>query len=251
MKTLTSIFRPTALLLTLPAVLAFSACSNDDDTPAPDRGQVLFSHAAAASAVPVKALIKGGEVGSLNYGNSTGYLTTNADTATVRVNVASSGQGAAKTSFRIEKDKNYSVFAYSPSASFGSVALKQFTDDLTAPAANQAKVRIVHLAVGVPSPVRLTVPSVIPGTAGSDITPDVAFGNASEFFAVNAGAANLVITAGSPVRTQVLAVGDGSGSGTGTKTFEAGKIYTIVVRGIAGATVPADQQPKAVIIQNK
>lgn len=252
MKSLTSLFRPAALLAALPAVLAFSACSKDDNnTPAPDKGQVLFSHAAAASAVPVKALIKGGEVGSLTYGSSTSYLTTNADTATVRINVASSGQGAAKTNFRIEKDKNYSVFAYSPTASIGSVALKYFTDDLTAPATNQAKVRIVHLAVGVPSPVRLTVPSVIPGTAGNDVTPDIAFGNASEFFAINAGSANLVITAGSPVRTQVLAVGDGSGSGSGTKNYEAGKIYTIVVRGIAGATVQADQQPKAVIMQNK
>jgi hypothetical protein len=45
-------------------------------------------------------------------------------------------------------------------------------------------------------------------------------------------------------------VGDGTGSGTGTKAFESGKIYTIVVRGIAGTAVPAAQQVKAVIIQN-
>ena len=121
-----------------------------------------------------------------------------------------------------------------------------------------AKVRLVYLAAGAATPVRLTIPAPTTTGTDTDLTSDVAFGTASAFAQVNAGPLNLKIvnvTTGPPpthtvVRTQVLAVGDGSGSGTGTKNFEAGKIYTIVVRGLAGAGVPTAQQPQAVIIQN-
>lgn len=251
MKTLTSLFRPAVLLAALPAVLAFSACSNDDDdntTPTPDQGKVLLVHAAAVSNVQVTAFVNDQQVGQLNYGQNSGYLNVATGTPTLRIN---SGNTPLTTQgLTVAKDQNYSVFAYSPSATIGSnPSLLAVSDDLSAPTANQAKVRIVHLALNAPSPVRLTVPSALPGIPGTDITPDVAFGAASSFFAINAGILNLSITAGTP-RSQVLAVGDGSGSGTGTKNYEAGKIYTIVVRGIAGASVPATQKAEAVIISN-
>ena len=242
-------FRSSLLLAALPAVLAMSACSKDDNTPAAQQGRVLFSHDAAAANVRVKALIKGAEVGQLNYGENSAYVTTNADTATVRIDVASDNSRAAKTSFRIEGDKSYSVFAYSPSASIGSAALLSTEDDLTAPASGQAKVRLVHLAVNAPTPVRLNVPSAVPGGTGTDVTDDVAFGKASNFVAINAGSPTLVINSTGTPRQQVLAVGDGKGGNT-PKNFEAGKIYTIVVSGIGGAGVPVAQQPRVSIIQN-
>ncbi|WP_180754409.1 DUF4397 domain-containing protein [Hymenobacter sp. DG01] len=253
MKTLTSFLRPAVLLAALPAALTFTACSDDDDntnTPKPDQGRVMVVHAAAATNVRVKAFIKNNEVGQLDYGQASPYVATNVDTTTVSVNVASTNIKAARTVVKVEKDQSYSVFAYSPTATIGSISLLTTADDLTAPAANQAKVRLVHLAVGAPTPVRLSVPSPIPGGAVTDLTPDVAFGAASGFVAVNAGSPTLTITSTATPRTQVLAVGDGSGSGTGAKAFEAGKIYTIVVRGIVGAGVPANQQAQAVIIQN-
>jgi hypothetical protein len=83
----------------------------------------------------------------------------------------------------------------------------------------------------------------------------VNFLGASNFVEINAGPANLLITTGtSPTGSTVGAVGDGTGTGTGatgtgTKNYEAGKIYTIVVRGTAGLPDPA-RQPKAFIIQN-
>ena len=244
-----SSLRSALLLAAVPAILAASSCSKDDNTPAPQQGRVLFSHDAAAANVKVKALIKGAEVGQLDYGQSSAYISTNADTATVRITEASSNNGVAKTSLTIGGDKSYSVFAYSPTAAFGSAALLAVEDDLTAPAANQAKVRLVHLAVNAPTPVRLNVPSAVPGGAGTDVTGDVAFGNASAFVAINAGSPTLVINSTTSPRQQVLAVGDGRGGPT-PKNFEAGKIYTIVVSGIGGAGVPAAQQPKISIIQN-
>jgi hypothetical protein len=236
----------------LPATLLLAACGKDDKPApaAPDQGRVLLSHAAAAANTQVTAFVNDQQVGQLNYGQSSAYLSVNTGTPTLRINNGT--QSVATQGLTVAKDQNYSVFAFSPNTTIGSVGLLQVTDDLTAPPAGQAKVRLVHLAVGAPSPVRLTVPSPIPGTLGPDISGDVAFGAASGFFNITAGSGpiNLIITSTGTPRTQVLAVGDGSGSGTGTKTYEAGKIYTIVVRGIAGSAVPAVQQPQAVIVAN-
>ncbi|WP_460613802.1 MULTISPECIES: DUF4397 domain-containing protein [Hymenobacter] len=249
MKTLNSFLRPAALLTLLPAALAFSSCSDDNDNEAaPDQSSVLISHAAASVNTQVTALVDDKQVGQLNYGQSSPYLKVNSGAPTLKINNGT--QTATQQALTLSKDQNYSVFVYSPTASIGSAALLPVTDDLSVPAANQAKIRLVHLAVGAPSPVRLSVPSPVPGGAYTDLTPDVAFAAASGFVVVNAGPLNLSVTSTGTLRTQVLAVGDGTGTGTGTKTFEAGKIYTVVVRGIAGAGVPAAQQAQAVIIQN-
>jgi hypothetical protein len=47
----------------------------------------------------------------------------------------------------------------------------------------------------------------------------------------------------------VATVGDGTGTGTGTKNYEAGRIYTVVVRGIANSLDP-NLQTKATLIQH-
>lgn len=252
MKT-SSVFRRIVQAL-LPATLLLAACSKSD-TPAPvapDQGKVLVSHAAAAATTQITAFANDQQVGQLNYGQSTGYSNVNTGNATIRINNGSSV--VSTQSVTIAKDQNYSVFAYSPTATIGSAALLAITDDLTAPASGTAKVRIVHLGVGAASPVRLSIPAATPGGAPTDLTADVAFGAASGFILVNAGSPSLIITSTPTTpatpRTQVAAVGDGSGQGTGTKAFESGKIYTIVVRGIAGTAVPQAQQIQAVIIQN-
>ena len=249
----TLVFRR-ALQMLLPATLLLAACGKDDEpaAPAPDRGKVLISHSAAAANTQITAFVTDQQVGQLNYGQATAYLDVNAGTPTLRINNGS--QAVASQALTVAKNQNYSVFAYSPSASIGSVALLSVSDDLMAPPTGQIKVRVVHLAVGAPSPVQLTVPNPVPGANGTDVSGDVAFGAASSFRNLTAGTINLNVTAAgtTPVgpRTQVLAVGDGSGAGTGTKNYESGKIYTIVVRGIAGSAVPAAQQPQAVIIQH-
>lgn len=236
----------------LPAALLLAACGKDDPQPvAPDKGNVKVYHAAAAANVAVTAFVGDQQVGQLSYGQNSAYQSVNAGSPTVRIN--NGAQVVTSQAATIAKDQNYSIFLYSPAATIGSGALLTVADDLTAPAAGQAKVRIVHLAVGAPSPVRLsTAPSPIPGSVGADISPDVAFGTASAFFPLNAGATNLTITTTGTPRTQLLAVGDGTGTGpaTGTRNYEAGKIYTIIVRGIVGAGVPAAQGPQVVVVQN-
>ncbi|OGX81712.1 DUF4397 domain-containing protein [Hymenobacter glacialis] len=246
----TTFFLRRAIQALLPATLLLAACSKEDmpAAPAPDRGKVLISHSAAAANTQITAFITDQQVGQLNYGQTSSYLDVNAGTPTLRIN--NGAQIVASQAITVAKDQNYSVFAYSPTATIGSAALLTVSDDLTAPAAGTAKVRLVHLGVGAPTPVRLAIPAATPTGSPTDLTTDVAFGAASPFIVVNAAALNLsVVTAVAP-RTQVVSVGDGTGTGTGTKNYEAGKIYTVVVRGIAGGAVPAAQQPQAVIIQH-
>ena len=243
-------FRRAALAL-LPATVLFAACSKKD-TPAPapavDQGQVLISHAAAAVNTQITAFANDQQVGQLNYGQSTAYSNVNAGNALIRINNGSSA--VATQTVALAKGQSYSVFAYSPNSNIGSVALLPVADDLTAPAAGTAKIRIVHLAVGAPTPVRLSIPAATPTGSPNDLTTEVAFGTASAFVVVNAGSPTLSVTMAAAPRSQVVAVGDGTGTGTGSKTLESGKIYTVVVRGIAGSGVPTAQQPQAVIIQN-
>ena len=248
MKRLSSL-RPTALLATLPAMLAFSACNNDDDTPAPQQGRVLLVHAAAASPTQVTAFVNDKQVGQLNYAQNSAYLGVDAGSPAFRINNGT--QEITTKKLDIAANQNYSVFAYSPTATIGSAELISFPDDLTVPATGQAKIRLVHLGTGVTSPVRLSIPSALPGGAPTDITPDVTFGTASAFVAINGGTSPaLTVTTTGTVRSTVLTVGDGSGSGTGTKTLEAGKIYTVLIRGINNAGAATAQQPKASIIAN-
>jgi len=234
----------------IPAVLLLASCGKDDDpvTPVADQGRVIVSHAAAAANTTVTVFVNEQQGGQLNYGQTGTYF--NINTGTPALSIRNGTQVIATQPLTIAKDQNYSVFAYSPTATIGSAALLAIPDDLTAPATGTAKVRIVHLGVGAPSPVRLSIPAATPGGNPTDLTTDVAFGTASSFVPINANPLNLIVTSGTTTRTQAVAVGDGTGAGTGTKTFEAGKIYTVVVRGIAGTGVPAAQQIQAVIIQN-
>ena len=247
-----------AIQAILPVTLLLAACSKSDTpTPAPaaSTGKVLISHAAAAANTQITAFANDQQVGQLNYGQSTAYSGVTTGNATIRIN---NGTAVITTqTLVVTKDQNYSVFAYSPTATIGSAALLAITDDLTVPAMGTAKVRIVHLGVGAPTPVRLSIPSATPNGAPTDLTTDVGFGAASAFVVLNAGSLNLSVTSASaalpappPPRTQVVAVGDGTGTGTGAKVFESGKIYTIVVRGISGTGVPAAQQIQAVIVPN-
>jgi hypothetical protein len=244
MKILANPFRFALFALALPAALTFSSCDDDDDNKGPQQGRVLISHSAASANFQVKALVNDREVGQLNYGQNSSYLNVNVGSPTLKINVASSNQTAVSQEVPVAANQAYSVFAYANTAT--TVRLLPVADDLTAPASGQAKIRVVHLGLDAPSPVKLSENTI--GGVVDVPSISVAFPTASPFVSIPAGNRNLLITTG-PISTQVLAVGDGTGTGTGTKNYEAGKIYTIVVRGI-NLSLNQALQPKAVVITN-
>lgn len=242
----------------LPATLLLAACGKSD-TPAPtpvETGKINAFHEAASANVGLKFLFDDADKGTLTYGQVLNYQTVNAGSRVVKVNVASSGTTAATQTVTVEKDKNYSYFAYANSAS--SVAGLFLTDDLTAPAAGSAKIRLVHLGLGaVSTPFKISSTSVaglvdVSGInvlfAGASPAAGASVGS-SDFVTIPASTYNLAITTGSP-SVLVASVGDGSGSGTGTKAYESGKIYTIIYRGINNPLLDPSLQTKAVVVQN-
>lgn len=248
----------TSLLFRVPAfalaasMLGLAACSKTDTpTPAPpvDMGRVAFYHAAAASNTPLTAFINDKQVSELSYGQSSAYTEVAAGTPSLRINNGAQVAVPAQ-SLIVAKNQNYSVFEYSPTAAIGSLGVLSVTDSPLTLGTGEAQVRVVYLVAGGTSPVRLTVPAPNSTSAATDLTPDVAFGSASNFVKLNANVYNLLITSNGTPRPTEVAVGDGSGSGTGVFKFQEGKSYTIVVRGIAGSGVPVAQQPKAVIVAN-
>ena len=250
MKTLTSLFRPVTLLAALPAVLAFSACSKDDPDPVviPDQGKIMAVHAAVSASAKVKVLADAQELAQLDYSTNNAYATVDAGARSIKINDASSNTTSVTKSLTVEKDKNYSVFAYSPSTSLGSVDVLSVTDDLTAPSAGKAKIRVVHLGVSAPSPLSLSQSAAI-GTV--DIVPNTVFGAASSFVEITPGNYNLLISTGTgATATTEIMVGDGSGSGTGLKAYDAGKIYTVLIEGIKSTTVAQNLRLKAVVFGN-
>lgn len=249
MKIFSTPSRRTFLLAAIPAALVLGSCGNNDDddnsTPAPTQGRVNAYHMAASANVGVKVLFDDVDKGTLTYGQGAGYQSLGTGSRTIKVNVASSGTNALTKTVTVEADKSYSYFAYATSAT--TVADLFIPDDLAAPSAGKAKIRLVHLGQGSPSALKLstTVASVsdIPNT-------ETQFANASSFVEILPGSYNIAVTNGAS-STTVTNVGDGSGAGTvANKTYEAGKIYTVIIRGISGALIDPALQPKAVLVQN-
>ena len=242
-----SILRRALIAGLLPALVTLASCGSDNSTstPAPDQGRIRLYHEAASANVGLKFLFDETEKANLAYGQSSDYQALNTGSRAIKINVASTNASAVTQNVAVEKDKSYSYFAYANSGT--SVAGLLVPDDLTAPSSGHAKIRFVHLGQGSPEGLKLstTVATVtdIPGT-------ETQFANASSFVEILPGQYNVAITTGTP-STIVANVADGSGSGTGTnKTYEAGKIYTVVLRGINNPLLSADLQPKAILIQN-
>jgi len=244
-----SIFRR-PLLLAVPVVaLAFGGCSKKDEptpTPAPDQGKVAFVNAAAHIApVTLKFLADNSEKASQAYGTTSGYQNVLIGSRPIQVMAGS--QSALTQSVTIEKDKNYTFIA-TPATSSSAVGGLFLTDDLSVPNPAKARIRVVHLGQNVSSPIKLSqVTSTANGPVVVDIVTNVASNTVSAITDFNPGTYNLSILDNAGVSR--AEVGSGNGAGTGTKTYEAGKVYTLIVSGTAGS-LNSEQSLKAFLSQN-
>ncbi|MCC3151919.1 DUF4397 domain-containing protein [Hymenobacter sp. BT770] len=248
----TSLIFRRAFQAILPASLLLASCSKSD-TPAPapvDQGKVAFINAASHIApTTLKFLVDNTEKASLAYGASSSYQ--GIQTGSHSLQITAGTQAAFTMTLAPEKDKTY-TFVATPATSPSTVNGLLFPDDLTAPTTGKARIRLINLAQGVGTPLRLSqVTSTVTGPVVADVVTNVGVNSASAFteFAPGAYALSILDNSATAGATPIAQVGDGSGSGSGTKTYEAGKIYTVVVSGTQGS-LNQDQKVKAFLSQN-
>ena len=225
-------------LLTLTAILAlplaFAACDDDDDsnptTPQQETAKVMAVHT-SPDAPGVDLYVDGAKVGTnLTFPNNTPYLTVEAGTRNVKVNVTGTATTAIEANLPIAKNKNYSVFAVDEVANIDALVIE---DNLAAPAAGKAHVRFIHLSPDAPA-----VDIALDG--GAVVFANKAFREFTAFTPLDAGTYDLEVRVAG---TTIVALD------LDPITLNAGKVYTVFAKCLlAGA---GDQALGAQIIVNK
>ncbi len=149
----------------------------------------------------------------------------------------------------LTNDMQYSLIAVGDN-SYQPLDLLVLTDDTSAPAAGQAKLRIGHLApfasdAGAATPAAGTAVDICNDDTGLPLLTNVVFGQVSPYLPVNAGLANLSIAApGGTCATKLLDLPTLQlNSGSIYDAFAIGKntsVYPLNVTSITGLDVPAE-----------
>lgn len=228
--------RPKFLMQLLPIALScvlFVACDKDDDMP--EEGPVAsvsVTHA-APGAPPVDILVDNNRVtttSKLAFGSTTGtpgspYLQLNSGNRNVKV-TADGTNFVFDGNVTLQPNMNYSLFAYDTVMN-GQIKVLALQDDLSAPAANNVKVRFLHLSPNAP-PVDVLLINGTDTVALEDQTYIGASPNAAElsgFAAIPTAAYRVVVRAGDATVLDIPSL-----------PLANGKIYTVYAKGLAGAT---------------
>lgn len=197
--------------------LVFTFGCDDDDNPNTPQNQsnVLVVHA-SPNAPAVDLLVDNTTVGSnLGFPNYTNYLSLDAGTRNIKVNVTGTSATVIDADVNFEADRYYSIFAIDSVSNISALVL---TDDLTAPAAGNAHVRFIHLSPNAPA-VDITL------TDGTVVFGSKSFKDFTDFTPLSAGTYDLQVRA----------------AGTSTVVLnlpgimlQEGKIYTIFAKGFLG-----------------
>jgi len=200
-------------LLALP--LAFNACEDDDDpvTPPAPKASLNVTHTVPDLA-PVDVLIDDSRMDEdLAYTNSTGYFQVHAGSHNVKLNAANTTNVIVQRDLSFPADSKSSIFVVGTNT---SVETLEIVDDLSAPAAGQAKVRFLHASPNAPA-IDFTT------DAGTPVFTDYTFKEYSPFTSMDAGTYNFEVRP----------------AGTSTVVYTMpnvvlveGKIYTIYTKGL-------------------
>jgi hypothetical protein len=207
-----------ALILSL---TVFSGCSDDDEetpAPTPATARVMAVHA-SPDAPGVDVLVDNVKANAtpLTYPNNTSYLTVNAGTRNVKVNVAGTSTTVINADLPVAANAVYSVFATDSVVSLTPIVL---LDTLTTPAAGNAHVRFIHLSPNAPA-----VDVAVAG--GAVLFANRSFQQYTSFTPVPAGTYNLEVRLAG-TSTVVLPLPG--------IVLQTGKIYTVWAKGFVGAT---------------
>lgn len=202
------------LAASLAALVATTAACSDDNNSPSSNAQVRVVHA-SPDAPAVDVLVDGAKVlDSVTYTVASGYLTVPSGSRNVKVNLYGTGTSVIDANVPLSKDASYTVIAINTAAAIEPLVL---TDDRTAPAAGNVKVRLVHAAPSVGDvDIYVTAPGADLATATPTLT-GVPFKGASSYLEVPAGDYQVRVT---PAGTKTVAID------TGTLTLAAGQIRT-------------------------
>ena len=227
-------FRKTVLTFMLLAAVSMVmiSCSDDDNPVVPtDKATVMVVHA-SPNAPAVDLLVDNNVAGSgLAFPNNTAYLSVDAGTRNVKVNVAGTSTTVINADLSLTANDSYTVFAVDSVSKISTVVLN---DNLAAPAAGKAHVRFVHLSPNAPA-VNITL------TNGTIVFGNNAFKQATDFTPLDAVTYDLQVRDAATNNTVVL---DLPGI-----ALTNGKIYTVFAKGFLGGT--GAQALGAQIIVNK
>ena len=216
----------TYLAATLAAlVLATAACSDDNNSPS-SNAQVRVVHG-SPDAPAVDVLVENQvKLTGVAYLGASGYLAVPTGTRNFKVNAAGTSTTVINADVQVAKDVNYTIIATNTVAAIEPLVL---TDDLTAPAAGNIKLRLVH---GAPSVDLVDIYITAPGADITGLTPnlsDVDFKQNSGYLEVAAGNYQVRIT---PAGTKTVAID------TGALTLAAGQIRTAIAVEAVGGGAP-------------
>jgi hypothetical protein len=208
--------------------LAFMACDRDKDKVGSTN--VMAVHA-SADAAPASFFLGGTKIstGALAYGEATSYISTPSGSRKAEFKGADNSIiGSADVN--LAEKKNYTIFLAGTVAAPAVVVVQ---DDLTAPAADKAKVRIINLSTD-----DTAVDIKLAG--GEKLATNLTYKAVSNYLAVSPGI----------VTYEVLKNADDSLIFTMPQfTLAAGKIYTIWIKGAANGVGNAEYGAK-LITQN-
>jgi hypothetical protein len=173
--------------LALVAVLGLAACSDDDGPTETTRD--------ACAPCTCRRMLRGRRgdgnqvVSNVPYLSSSDYLDVAAGNRTFRVEPVGSNTAVIEATVPVAEDVDYTLLAVNNVADIEPLYL---TDDNTAPAAGQARVRVVH---GAPSVGAVDVYVTAPGAPlGEPLLTNVPFKAASGYVAVPAGTYQVRVT---------------------------------------------------------
>ena len=226
-------------------VLFMNSCKKDEDDGPVEPSNYMVVHA-AVGAPPVELYLDDvkASASAIAYGANSAYGSIAPKQYSVKLAAVNTINPVAETSVNMADGRSYSIFAYD---TLLASKVKVFTveDDLSAPAAGKAKVRFIHLSPNTSSTkiaVDLATNNTVlfPNRTYADVVTD---GSKANFISVDAGTYVVdVRIAGTTAPVPPILSVPGI-------VVEAGKIYTIVAKGILGR--PGANALSAQLIVNK
>lgn len=206
-----------AIAIVVISFATFAGCSDDEAvTPAPAASaRVLVIHA-SPDAPGVDLLVDNVVAGTnLTFPGNTGYLNVTSGTRNIKVNVTGTATSVINQNLPIAAGVNYTAIAADSVSRLTPLVL---VDNLSAPAAGKAHVRLIHL-----SPNADSVDVAVQG--GGVVFGNIGFKGYTQFTPLDAGTYDLEVRLAG-TSTVVLSLPG--------IALQAGKIYTVFAKGFVG-----------------